>query len=111
MPRCTPNRPGDARFPSVVLEAGWTEPSERLLADARHWQVGSRKEVRVVLLLKVYPAAEGDALRAVFSVPKRPVRPSLGPDGYLSVRPQDSPGRTGGDCGCLRWRNFPGNSG
>jgi len=43
------------------------------------------------------------------SVPKGPVRPSLGPDrtdGYLGVRPEDSPGRTGGDCGCLRWPNF-----
>jgi len=43
------------------------------------------------------------------SVPKRPVDPSLGPDGtdgYLGVRPDDSPGRTGGDCRCLGWRNF-----
>jgi len=48
------------------------------------------------------------------SVLKRLVRPSLGPDGtdgYLGVRPDDSPGRTCGDCRCLRGRNFPGNSG
>ena len=34
-----------------------------------------------------------------------------GTDGYLGVHPANSPGRTGGDCRCLRWRNFPGNSG
>ena len=34
-----------------------------------------------------------------------------GPDGYLGVRPDDCPGRTGGPCRCLRWRNFPGNAG
>ena len=32
-------------------------------------------------------------------------------DWYLGIRPDDSPGRTGGDCRCLRWRNFPGKSG
>jgi len=54
------------------------------------------------------------------SEPKRPVRPSSGPDGtdgvpertpgtdgYLGVRLEDCPGRTGGDYRCLRWRNLP----
>ena len=33
-----------------------------------------------------------------------------GTDGYLGVCPDNSLGRTGGDCRCLRWRNLPGNS-
>jgi len=50
----------------------------------------------------------------ISSEPKRPVRPSSGPDGtdgvperapgtdgYLGVRPEDCPGQTGGDCRCL----------
>lgn len=43
-----------AKFPSVVGEAGWTEPGQRLREDRALKQVGSLGEVRVVILLKVY---------------------------------------------------------
>ena len=51
------------------------------------------------------------------SVPKRPVRPSLGSDGTdCSIVPKRAPGTDGylgvrPDCRCLRWRDFLGNSG
>lgn len=41
-------------FPSVVGEAGWTEPGQRLREDRALKQVGSLGEVRVVILLKVF---------------------------------------------------------
>ena len=52
--------------------------------------------------------------KEVISAPKRPVRPSScpnGTDGYHGLSPDDCPGRTGGDYRCLKWGNFPGNSG
>ena len=60
----------------------------KLEHDAWLWHLGTGGAVRVVLLLNIYQPTKERIVRAVLSVsrigssiPKRPVRPSLGPDG------------------------------
>lgn len=47
------------KFPSVILESGWTEPDNRLALDARLWQQGSEGGVRVVLQVKYFKRSGG----------------------------------------------------
>jgi len=43
-----------AKYPSVVLESEWSESGATLVRDARLWQVGSERAVRIVLLAKFF---------------------------------------------------------
>ena len=54
IPMVGPGRTKGAKFPSVVLESGWSESATRLREDARLWQEGSAGAVRVVLQIKFY---------------------------------------------------------
>ena len=52
--------------------------------------------------------------KEVISAPKLLVRPSSCPNGtdeYHGLSPDGCPRRTSGDYRCLKWGNFPGNSG
>ncbi|KAG0129703.1 hypothetical protein HOY82DRAFT_670912 [Tuber indicum] len=57
-----------AKFPSVVLESGWSESNTELREDVRLWQMGSEMAVRVVLLAKFYPVDQSNRIRFVFSI-------------------------------------------
>ncbi|RPA93226.1 hypothetical protein L873DRAFT_78751 [Choiromyces venosus 120613-1] len=54
LPCVGPERAQIAEYPSVVLESGWSESASRLQDDAKLWQEGSGRAVRVVLQVKFY---------------------------------------------------------
>lgn len=70
VPRVGPKYRELSEFPTVLLESGWAEASTELRdsEDARVWQLGSRKAVRVVLLAKFYPADRHNEVRFVLSI-------------------------------------------
>jgi len=43
-----------AKYPSVVLESGWSESAAALARDAHLWQMGSDRAARIVLLVKFF---------------------------------------------------------
>ena len=47
------------KFPSIVLESGWTELADRLALDTRLWQQGTEGAVRVVIQVKYYKRSAG----------------------------------------------------
>ncbi|RPA98195.1 hypothetical protein L873DRAFT_1808806 [Choiromyces venosus 120613-1] len=54
VPLLGPNWTEKAKYPSVVLESGWSEAAEQLNQDASLWQAGSGGQVRVVIQVKFY---------------------------------------------------------
>jgi len=63
-----PRGPGesDRRFPSVVLEFGWTSPEPEPVDYRRLWQEGSGGQVRVVIFVKLCrPNAQNEIRAAV----------------------------------------------
>jgi len=53
VPHVSPDRAESALFSSIILESGWSESTTQLQQDARLWQVGSGRKVRVVLQVKL----------------------------------------------------------
>ncbi|RPA99926.1 hypothetical protein L873DRAFT_869219 [Choiromyces venosus 120613-1] len=85
IPLVGPDRVKKAKFPSVILESGWTETLAKLKDDARHWQVGSGQEVRVVLLVKFYQPNRQKRIRLdLFINRTRPGGQSHGIERYAS---------------------------
>jgi hypothetical protein len=46
-------RPRAADWPTIVIEAGWSESLTKLREDARRWLEGSRGQVKIVLLISI----------------------------------------------------------
>ena len=59
MPLLGPDWTEERKFPSVILESGWSEPDKRLALDARLWQQGTKGAVRVVIQVKYFKRAGG----------------------------------------------------
>ncbi|RPB04943.1 hypothetical protein L873DRAFT_1186548 [Choiromyces venosus 120613-1] len=89
IPRVGPERAQKAAFPSVVLESGWSESAEQLQRDARLWQVGSGREVRVVLHAKFYQPNQQNQVRLVLSINR--ARPGGHPTPAILPVPVDPP--------------------
>ncbi|RPA90968.1 hypothetical protein L873DRAFT_1820274 [Choiromyces venosus 120613-1] len=68
VPLVGPDWAKKAKFPSVVLESGWSESAVQLVRDARLWQGGSGREVRVVLQVKFYRPDQQKQIRLVLSI-------------------------------------------
>jgi len=54
VPLVGPDLERKAKYPSVVLESGWSASAAKLARDARLWQVGSERAVRMVILVKFF---------------------------------------------------------
>ncbi|PUU76807.1 hypothetical protein B9Z19DRAFT_1066343 [Tuber borchii] len=88
VPRVGPNFSQVTDFPTVVLETGCAESSTQLREDARLWQLGSMKAVRVALLAKFYPADRYNQVRFVFSISRvKPGSPFLHDHYQIFPRP------------------------
>ncbi|RPB01587.1 hypothetical protein L873DRAFT_634173 [Choiromyces venosus 120613-1] len=86
IPRVGPERIRRAAFPSVVLESGWTESATDLRRDARMWQEGSGRAVRVVLHAKFYRPNQEDEIRLDLSINRaRPGGPPTPIERYASL--------------------------
>ncbi|PUU76806.1 hypothetical protein B9Z19DRAFT_1066342 [Tuber borchii] len=92
VPRVGPYFNQLAEYPTVVLESGCAESSERLTEDARMWQIGSNMGVRVVLQAKFFPADHNYGVRFVFLVSRaNPKGGSCLPDYYEIFPPPANP--------------------
>ncbi|PUU78638.1 hypothetical protein B9Z19DRAFT_1126390 [Tuber borchii] len=80
VPHLPPDWTEEAKYPSVILECGWTESAEHLKQDATLWQKGTGGNVRVVIQVKFYKRQGGRiGARAWISRTKPPRDPSKTP--------------------------------
>ncbi|PWW71919.1 hypothetical protein C7212DRAFT_337360, partial [Tuber magnatum] len=55
-------------FPTIVLEAGWSESQAQLESDCKLWLQGSAGAVKVVLLFKLFAANINNEIKATLTV-------------------------------------------
>jgi hypothetical protein len=49
-------RPGEKKWPTLVIEAGYSETLAKLRADAEWWLINSRDDVKIVIVMWIEPA-------------------------------------------------------
>ena len=60
--------PKGASWPSVILEAGYTETWQHLVNDRELWSTGSGFQVNIILLVKIYQPSVDRRIKAKIEV-------------------------------------------
>lgn len=55
-------RPGNQRFPSIVMETGWSESIPRIRDDINVWLLGGKEFVKAVLIVEWHRIRDSDAI-------------------------------------------------
>jgi hypothetical protein len=71
-PKC---RPGEREWPTLVIEAGLSEPLAKLRTDAEWWLTNSKGDVKITIIISINPAQKSLWIEKWYLQPPRPAAP------------------------------------